>query len=143
MTTEQLDELREELRTQDNACTAHPLFCVYDRMRIYGLDSAHAESWAWVDDEYAEADADTLSTITHGAMEYDDEFTVAGTTWRRIGVRDERRFITCCLTRKAAKEFIAHNSHRIRDPFVFVESLDRNEEMLALRNHLMDPPCST
>jgi hypothetical protein len=30
MTTEQLAALREELRTQDNACTAHPLYCVYD-----------------------------------------------------------------------------------------------------------------
>jgi len=137
MTTEQLDELREELRTQDNACTAHPLYCVYDRMRIYGLDSSHAESWVWVDDEYAEADADTLNTITYGAMEYDDAITIAGATWRRIGVRDERRFITCCLTRKAAEEFIAANSHRLHKPFVYVESLDRNEEMLALRNHLM------
>jgi hypothetical protein len=137
MTAEQLAALREELRTQDNACTAHPLYCVYDRMRIYGLDSSHAESWVWVDDEYAEADADTLNTITYGAMEYDDAITIAGTTWRRIGVRDERRFITCCLTRAAAIDYVNANSHRFRKPEVYVESLTGNEEMIALRNHLM------
>ena len=41
MTPEQLSELRTELQTQDNACTEHPLFCVFQKQRIYGLDSDH------------------------------------------------------------------------------------------------------
>ena len=56
MTTEQLTALREELRTQDNACTAHPLYCVYDHL---------------------------------------------------TGRRNNWRFITSCLTKKAAERYVA------------------------------------
>ena len=85
MTADELDALREELRTQDNACTAHPLYCVYD-----------------------------LSPACHD--------------WR---------FITACLTKKGAERYIAEHAHRLHKPFVFVDSLYGNAEMLALRNHLM------
>ena len=44
MTTEQLEALREELRTQDSACTEHPLFCVFQKQRIYGLDSMSTDA---------------------------------------------------------------------------------------------------
>lgn len=31
MSPDQLAELRTELQTQDNACTEHPLFCVFQK----------------------------------------------------------------------------------------------------------------
>lgn len=92
MTTEQLTALREELRTQDNACTAHPLYCVYDHL---------------------------------------------------TGRRNNWRFITSCLTKKAAERYVAEHSHRLHKPFVYVETMCGNAEMIALRNHLMSDPCST
>lgn len=92
MTPKQLAALREELRTQDNASTAHPLFVVYD-VRIDGK-RAHLNSANW-------------------------------------------RFVTACLTKKAAERFIVEYSHRLHKPFVYVDTLYGNDEMLALRNHLM------
>lgn len=86
MTTEQLAALRTELLTQDNACTAHPLYCVYDH---------------------------------------------------HLSGRNKWRFITACLTKKAAERYIAEQAHRLHKPFVYVDTLYGNHEMLALRNHLM------
>ena len=69
MTTEQLAALREELRTQDSACTAHPLYCVYDH-HLTGRRKSTAPKDNW-------------------------------------------RFITACLTKKAAERYIAEHSHRV------------------------------
>ena len=99
MTTEQLAALREEIRTQDNAFTAHPLYCVYDH-HLTGRRKSTAPKDNW-------------------------------------------RFITACLTKKAAERYIAEHSHRLHKPFVYVDTLYGNAEMIDLRNHLMGDPCST
>jgi len=128
MTPEQLSELRTELQTQDNACTEHPLFCVFQKQRIYGLDSDHAEHFTWLSPD----DGD-------GRRETDEDEAGA----ERVGYVDVDRFVTACLTKRAAKDFIDRNSHRLHKPFLYVESLNRNEEMIELRNHLMETTCST
>jgi len=122
MSPDQLAELRTELHTQDNACTEHPLFCVFQKQRIYGLDFDHAEHFVWLTPD----DGD-------GRRETDEDAPGA----ERVGYVDVDRFVTACLTQKAAKDFIERNSHRLRKPFVYAESLHRNDEMIAIRNHLM------
>ena len=141
MTAEQLAALSEELRTQDNAITADPLFVVYDKQRIYGLDIDHAEHYCWLypdrgDGQSEVADSKMVTRLNH-LESLGLEPAISGVEYTRIGYVDVDRFVTCCLTRKAAKRFIDRNSHRLRKPFVYVESLDRNSEMIALRNHLM------
>ena len=138
MTTDELTALREELRTQDNAITADPLFVVYDKQRIYGLDIDHAEHYCWLypdrgDGRSEGADSKIVARLNH-LESLGKEPAIAGVEYTRIGYVDVDRFITCCLTRKAATEFISANSHRLRKPFVYVASLDRNAEMIALRN---------
>lgn len=123
MSPDQLaEELRTELHTQDNACTEHPLFCVYQRRRIYGLDADYADGVVWLTPD----DGD-------GRRETKEDEPGA----ERVGYCDIDVFVTACFTRKSAKDFLKRNSHRLRDPFVYVESLDRNDEMIAVRNHLM------
>lgn len=119
---DQIEEIAERLRTQDNLLTEHPLYVVYDKMTIFGVDFDHADRFVWVADEYDEPD---------------NEVTLSGASYRRIGVRDERRFVTACLTMEAAKRFIEDNQHHLRKPFVYAESLSRNPEMIAVRNHLI------
>ncbi len=128
MTSEQLAALSEELRTQDNACTAHPLYVVYSKHRIYGLDFDHAEHFCWLSQDKGDGRGETTE---------DDPGA------ERVGYMDVDWFETACLTRRAANDFIERNSHRLRQPFVYVESLDRNDEMIAIRKILMEPACST
>ena len=41
---------------------------------------------------------------------------------------------------KVDEAFIARNGHNLTNPYIYVESLHRNAEMIALRNHLMGDP---
>lgn len=93
MTPDELSALRKELQTQDNACTAHPLYCVYDH-HLRGRRKS-------------------------------------------VAPKDNWRFITACLTKQAAERYIAKHSHRLHKPFVYVDTMYGNDEMIALRNHLM------
>jgi hypothetical protein len=96
---------------------------VFQKQRIYGLDSDHAEHFVWLSPD----DGD-------GRLETDEDARGA----ERVGYVDVDRFVTACLTLKAAKDFIDCNLHRLREPFVYVDSLHRNDEMIAVRNHLME-----
>ena len=142
MTTEQLEALREELRTQDNACTAEPMFVVYQVKRIYGLDLDYTEETTWTHAEGEETDPDIIAALE--ALDDAGNLTVHdGTAYERVGYMDIDQFVTVCLTRKGAEEFIARMKHRLNKPHIDVDTFLRNEEMIALRNHLMGDPCST
>lgn len=133
---DQIKEIAEQLRTQDNLLTEHQLYVVYDKMTIFGVDFDHADRFVWVDDEYDEPDDETLEDIAQ-IEGYENEVTLSGASYRRIGIRDERRFVTACLTMEAAKRFIQDNEHHLRKPFVYAESLSNNPEMIAVRKHLI------
>lgn len=141
MTPEQLAALREELRTQDNACTEHPLYVVYDKQRIYGLDSDHAEHYCWLypdrgDGRSEVTDSELVARLNH-LDSLGQEPEIAGVQYALMGYLDVDRFITACLTRKAAERYIVEYSHRLHKPFVYVDTLYGNDEMIALRYHLM------
>ena len=136
MTTEQLAALREELRTQDNACTAEPMFVVYQIRRIYGFDPDCTEDTTWTYSDGEETDPEIIAALE--ALEDAGRPTIHdGTAYERVGYSDEPQFVTVCLTRKGAEAFIARMAHRLNKPYIDVDSFFRNEEMIALRNHLM------
>ena len=136
MTSEQLAALREELRTQDNACTAEPMFVVYQIKRIYGLDPDYTEDTTWTHSEGEETDPEIIAALE--ALDDAGSPTIHdGTAYERVGYIDIDQFVTVCLTRKGAEAFIAQMKHRLNKPHIDVDTFLRNEEMLALRNHLM------
>lgn len=116
-----------------NHATEHPLFVVFEWERIYGANDAEDHEWRsedWTD----AADRETARSLDEQYAETGEE--PAG--WHRCLYTERRRFITACLTRDGAERFIAANSHRYNGAHVYVESLYRNEEMIAIRQHLMD-----
>ena len=140
MTPSELAALGDKLRTQDNLATEHPLYVVYDKERIMGLDSEHAERFAWVaytDDGPIDASEGVLAFIRRYHDDFDDVH-YENKVYRRIGYVEINRFRTACLTMDAARHYIRDNAHHLRNPFVFVESLHRNPQMIAIRRHLME-----
>lgn len=145
MTTEQLEALRTELRTQDNAITADPLFVVFQEERVYGVSQdyqTNGYTWVGVDDSSVTADDDEAKVLDK-LLDDGRELSIGRVTFDRVWYRIVPRFVTACLTRKGAEDHIARNGHNLTKPYIYVESMYRNEEMLALRNHLMGDPCST
>ena len=145
MTSDELDALSTELRTQDNAITADPLFVVFQEERIYGVSRYYRNNgftWVCVDDSSVTADDDEAKVLDK-LLDEDRELSIGNVTYERVWYRIVPRFVTACLTRKGAEAFIARNGHNLTNPYIYVESLHRNEEMIALRNHLMSDPCAT
>ena len=139
MTIEQLAALSAELRTQDNAITADPLFVVFQEERIYGVSQDYqTDGYTWVgeDDSAVTADDDEAKVLDK-LLDDDRELSIGGVTYQRVWYRIVPRFVTACLTRKGAEDYIARNGHNLTKPYIYVESLHRNEEMIALREHLM------
>lgn len=138
MTSEQLAALREELRTQDNAITADPLFVVFQQQRVYGVGDDYTDDFEWVevDDHSCVADEDEAKRLD--ALHKDGRPTILdGFEYLRIGYKTVPRFVTACFTRKGAEAYVARNGHNLTKPYIYVESLYRNAEMIALRYHLM------
>jgi hypothetical protein len=147
MTPEQLDALRTELRTQDTAITADPLFVVFQEERIYGVSQyyqTNGYTWVGVDDSSVTADDDDdEAKVLDKLLDADRELSIGGVTYERVWYRIVPRFVTACLTKKGAEDYIARNGHNLVKPYIYVESMYRNEEMIGLRNHLMCDPCAT
>ena len=139
MTPDQLSVLRTELQTQDNAITADPLFVVFQEERIYGVSQNYQTNgftWVGVDDSSVTADDDEAKVLDK-LLDEDRELSIGGVTFERVWYRIVPRFATACFTRKGAEEYITRHCHRLTNPDIYVESMYRNAEMTALRNHLM------
>ncbi|MCP3966673.1 MAG: hypothetical protein GY718_10035 [Lentisphaerae bacterium] len=101
--------IAHEINTQDNRATQDPLFCVFEKERIYGLDPDYSDGY-----------------------EYDSE------TDDKIYYVERDRFATAHFTEKAAQEYIDIDGHNLERPFIYVTSMRRCYEMIAIRQALAD-----
>jgi len=141
-----LSELRERLRTQDNRITAHPVFVVQQRKRIFGFDPAYVmenDEIAWIDD------CNDYTAYYQGNPEWekaergwrDDGDEPDG--WTRTGWQDGWEFVTACFTEQGCKDYIEVDGHNLTEPRIYVESAHRNKEWQKLREHLTATPQPT
>lgn len=131
--------LGAELVKQDNHCTAHPIFVVQQRRRIYGLDPAYVDECVWISaDESIEADAAETATLNAQYEETGRE----PDNWIRTAYIDSWEFVTACLTQAGADAYISSQRHNLKEPRVYVESGYRNREWIGLREALkaLAPP---
>ena len=128
-----MHEIGKRIRTQDGACTRDPMFVVQRKVRDYGYDTDYCESCVWLDtsNDYVEATPEEAAKL-------DDDCNALGSGWEWAGYNDRWEFITVFFTRASAEAFIERHGHRWRGEVrIFVESFHRNEEMIAVRNHLV------
>lgn len=131
-TAQFLLELREQLLSQDNRITAHPVFIVQEKRRIWGLNPEYAEDIAWVDEE-CEVAPDLAKSLEAGWREKG----LIPDGYIRVGYKDIWEFATACLTERGAEDYIERNKHNLRDPRVYVTSGYKNEEWMNLRAFFM------
>jgi hypothetical protein len=109
-----IETIAERLRTQDNLCTADPLWVVYQKKRIYGFDP------------------DMCDNNTCYVDECGDECR-AEDGGEETGYMDTNVFVSAFFTSQAAKDFIERNRHNLHDPFVDCDSGCRNPEWKEIR----------
>lgn len=137
-----LKKSASSILTQDNLGTANPAYCVKERTRHFGIDDNYQnDGYEWFCSEQQEGfDCDddmydALNTIAEYTGE--DEVNMNGDTYQKCYYRDEERTVTTCLTREHAQDYIDGNRHNLKNPFIYVESFNRNPEMLAVRELLI------
>lgn len=130
----ELHALVEQLRTQDNACTAHPVFVVQKKVRDYGFDTAHDDgaNIVWLHTDGDEATDEEAAEFEKGYEETLDE----PADWMRTAYRDRWEPVQFCLTRAGAEAYIACNGHNLGETRIYVDSAHRNHEIQLLQKTL-------
>lgn len=120
----------DRLRTQDNQCTANPMFCVQKLVRDVGYDPAYAADTMWIDME--SGDHQEVRPNTPGAEEF--------------GWKERWETVMVAFTEEGCNEYMRLNGHNIKraayngETRIYVESWNRCPEMIAVREFLMANP---
>lgn len=135
MTHSELTALAHKLRTQDNACTADPIYLVQVERTICGLDRNYCEGeylWYFPDDgEFFDVpeDGEGLPLSEEEAEEFGYE---------KVYYKTIYEFKCAHFTLAAAEQYIETQRHNLDNPRIFVDSMHRCPEMIAIRKFLMD-----
>ncbi len=133
---DELLQIGQRLRTQDNCCTASPIFQVRGRCRIYGMDPEYGDgNFEWI------SLADDFMVVDPPEDENNPPEGVEKVYY--IVVED---VLATAFTRKGCEEYLRKNRHNCRrydEVFIYADSIWRCPEMLAIRNFLMSLPLPT
>ncbi len=139
---DELLEIGELLRTQDNRATDKPMYIVEqlaeypcDEERTCAFDGSRV-IWYENDGDCREVSvvrAKRLEGIYRRAREKPDgyERCVMGQVWEHV---------TSCLTEQGCKDYIATNEHNLKSPRIYAIGSYRNFEFRAIRDWLMQLP---
>jgi hypothetical protein len=157
-----LKAIQHELKTQDNRITAHPIWIVYDKKDVSANIDYDNSKVKYLDgqSDYCKI-ADSYEELLKYAKKEAKECDLKLPTKDKLKFMDDEEFIewmckkndlnwikypyqminvfkTVCFTEKAANEYIQRERHHLNEPFTYVDSLYRNEEMIELRNALLE-----
>jgi hypothetical protein len=124
-----LADIGKLLNTQDNRCTAEPMFCVQVKKRDVGYDWGFSDCFCWHDS----ANQETI-------FDDDPDFKEpVGDEWDKFGYVDRWETVMVAFTEEGCKEYIRQNGHNHKgEKRIFVESFRRCPEMIAIRAFLME-----
>jgi hypothetical protein len=156
----EVSRIRAQLRTQDNACTADPIYVVQKPWLRTGLDLDlvdNPDDIAWLDcgelvprRHWPELnrlwDEDFNRFLGHSedpqrlTITLDHDYTVHTRDLERTGCWIQWEIVQSFFTREGAERYIERNKHNLSadgEPRIYVDSLIRNREMQALRDFLL------
>jgi len=131
-TEDQLKITAENLRTQDNRCTAEPMFCVQIKVRDTGYDIRYTDNECWWNPALLE-------------VAYDQK--PDGDGWDGpFGYKDRWETVMVAFTQAGCEEYLELNGHNDKhrahngEVRIYAESFRRCPEMLAIRGFLAALP---
>ena len=136
-----LKQLAENIRTQDNRITQNPIFCVYEKEYVvlnHEYSSRFDTRYVWVSDEGCTFTVDDKEFSALDNLTGRDEITVDGIKYEKICQSIIPCFITAFFSENGANEYLRVNGHNLNEPYIHIHSLNRNAEMIGLRNHLIN-----
>ena len=129
----ELNEIGERLRTQDNRSTADPIFCV-EQLRKDVCPEGYEDGRNWVDMEsgdYGHATEEEAAKLDETGTDHDG-------IWEKHCYKERWEFVQPFLTESAAQAYIDCNGHNLSKTRIYVISAFRNLEWQAVRNSLKE-----
>lgn len=148
VTNEQYDfllSLAEELKKQDNRITANPIFCVYQKKKVFTPEGCGEHS-DWFDDEgHILSEEDLLDIIGEYRSDHEDSsldkegiLIEAGCRLLDYNIEDVVVEGQYYFSEKAAQNHIDRNHYHYSKPFTYVESAWRNDEWNTIREIILN-----
>jgi len=137
-----LSDIGELLRTQDNRCTDQPMFIVERKARDFGYDAEYGDGFMWVNEDDPERMIDPendeeLEGLSWGEDDEDGDDHPAG--WYRCYYKDRWEFVTACFTEQGCKDYLKTNGHNLHgETSIYADGSFRNEEYQRVRRALME-----
>jgi len=128
-----LKTIAHNIRTQDNRATSDPLFLVQQKGRTWGVDMAYTDTYEWVGTDDCE-----LRPTPQQRLEFQRSGPNGDDIWDCVGYVDHWEFVTACFTESGCRDYIRANAHNLNEPRVYCVSLYRNDEMIAVREMIID-----
>lgn len=120
MFNSELQAIADRLKTQDNRATFEPIFCVQEKRREYGYDPGWVDGHVWLD---LDNDCEEVPEDTEGAQ--------------KTGYKDAWHTVMVAFTEQGCKDYLRVNGHNHGETRIYVDSLYRCAEMIAIRKWLM------
>ncbi|WP_230324114.1 hypothetical protein [Citrobacter amalonaticus] len=136
---EQISEIGELIRTQDNRITDQPFFAVMTKREMITSEDHDYDRICWVENQsgdYVEA-----TETQHRRLEaiYQGRYEVRE-GWDRFAMKEIDVFVTGCFTEHGCKEYIRQNGHNLNKPFIYAFGSYRNHEYQKVRKFIMGMP---
>lgn len=147
-----LKEIGEEIKTQDNMATAHPFFILYDKQKL-PTDSDYSDEYFYHDspNDCAEIEGTKEALIEYckdldflpddiDELDEGEVFDVVQehTDITKVYFLEIDVFVQAFFTKKSAEQFLEVNHYHYNKPHIYCVSLWRNYEMQAIRDALMN-----
>ena len=136
---QQIYEIAELIRTQDNRITDQPFFAVMTKREMITSEDHDYDRICWVENQsgnYVEA-----TETQHRRLEaiYQGRYEVRE-GWDRFAMKEIDVFVTGCFTEHGCKEYIRQNGHNLNKPFIYAFGSYRNHEYQKVRKFIMEIP---
>ncbi len=140
----ELKAIAENLRTQDNRCTANPVFCVQGLERIGPLIVGHGTG------DLAFYDRDDMESIYHDGpdpkrwelleSQHDDDDLPDHIL--PFSYMEKWFTVQTCFTEAGCQRYLDQDGHNVRRQYhevrIYADSFNRNLEMLEVREHILN-----
>ena len=130
----------DQLRTQDNRCTASPMFIVQQKL-YFGCEPGEGNVDVWLNEDCEEVDEETAAMLDElddaFKWELDEDQAVMLNRHKKRGMKHYWEFCMAAFTEAGCKRYLELNGHNLTDPRIYAESWNRCPEMLAVREFLL------
>ena len=136
--------LSQQLHTQDNRCTSHPIFQVRDVKQVPCLPENADDTHWWDADGYLVLDEELIKTLeeegkwtSYNSVVLELEDSQFSGTYTRTHTKTLRQVVATFFTQQAADAWKEQNWHRHSSLEIYIDSGFRNPEWQAIRDFLM------